>query len=108
MNSQPRAFADEGDATLPQRARIALDLLEAIRDDRSLLDALPAADRLRLLQAVALVHHPVPRARRTQAKTDARERAREKARQTEALLDSTGIRTPRRKPVLKNRRAAGR
>src|SRR5690606_1220590 len=100
MNSQPRASADEGDATLPERARIALDVLEAIRDDRSLLDTLPDADRIRLLQAVAPVHHPVPRARRKQAKTDARERAREKARQTEALLDRTGIRTLRRKPVF--------
>jgi NAD(P)-dependent dehydrogenase (short-subunit alcohol dehydrogenase family) len=99
MTSQLRAAA-HGDATLPERARIALDVLEAIRDDRSLLDALPDADRIRLLQAVALVHHPEPRARRKQAKQDARERARDKARATEALLDQTGIRTLRRKPVF--------
>ena len=90
----------EGDASLPGRARITLELLEAIRDDRSLLDALAEADRIRLLQAVALVHHPEPRTRRKQAKEEARERAREKAEKTEALLDQTGIRTLRRKPVF--------
>src|SRR5690606_20978196 len=100
MTRQPSASAIEGDASLPERARIALEVLEAIRDDRSLLDALADADRIRLLQAVALVHHPEPRARRKQAKNEARERAREKARQTEVLLDRTGIRTLRRKPVF--------
>ena len=98
MTTPPRAA--EGDATLPDRARIALELLEAIRDDRSLLDTLDAADRIRLLQAVALVHHPEPRTRRKQARQDARERAREKAEKTEALLDQTGIHTLRRKPVF--------
>src|SRR5690606_13736471 len=90
----------EGDATLSERARIALDLLEAIRDDRSLLDALPDAERIRLLQAVALVNHPVPRARRPPAKTDARERARVRARQHEARPETNGLRTLRRKPVF--------
>ncbi|MBX3724478.1 MAG: SDR family oxidoreductase [Xanthomonadales bacterium] len=91
---------DDDPATLPDRVRVAVGVLEAIRDDRSLLAALPEADRVRLLQAVALVHHPEPRARRKQARETAREEAREKARRTEALLDSTGIRTLRRKPVF--------
>jgi NAD(P)-dependent dehydrogenase (short-subunit alcohol dehydrogenase family) len=99
MTSQTRA-APVGDASLSERARIALEVLEAIRDDRSLLDTLADTDRIRLLQAIALVHHPEPRTRRKQAKEDARERAREKARATEALLDQTGIRTLRRKPVF--------
>lgn len=77
-----------------------LALLEAIVADRSLLQALSAEDRERLLQAVALVHHPEPRARRRKSKLVAREQAREKARATEALLDRTGIRTLRRKPVF--------
>ena len=75
-------------------------LLEAIIADRSVLEELPADERKRLLQAVALVHHPEPRARRREAKAQARERAREKARRTEELLDRTGIRTLRRKPVF--------
>ncbi|HEY6543385.1 MAG TPA: SDR family oxidoreductase [Dokdonella sp.] len=77
-----------------------LALLEAIVADRGVLGVLPSDGRERLLKAVALVHHPEPRARRRQAKLQAREQAQEKARRTEALLDQTGIRTLRRKPVF--------
>ncbi len=97
--SAPPPASDADDALL-QRARIALELLEAIRDDRSVLDGLPEGERIRLLQAVALVHHPEPRARRKQAKQALREANREKARRTEALLDQTGIRVLRSKPVF--------
>lgn len=92
--------ASDADDSLHQRARIAYELLEAIRDDRSVLEALPDEDRIRLLQAVAVVHHPEPRARRKQAKEALREANREKARRTEALLDQTGIRVLRSKPVF--------
>ena len=87
-------------ASFPDRARAAIELLEAIRDDRALLEALPEAERVRLLQAVAMVHHPEPRERRKKNKEALREAAREKARKTEALLDQTGIRTLRSKPVF--------
>ena len=87
-------------ATPDNRLQPALSLLDAIIADRDVLEAWPAADRERLLQAVALVHHPEPRARRRKSKDLARERAQEKARATEALLDQTGIRTLRRKPVF--------
>jgi NAD(P)-dependent dehydrogenase (short-subunit alcohol dehydrogenase family) len=96
----PAAIPGADIAALPERARTAAEVLEAIRDDRSLLQALPEDDRIRLLKAVALVHHPEPRVRRKQARNAAREHAQEKARRTEALLDRTGIRTLRRKPVF--------
>ena len=96
----PSIGAPSVGADLPDRARTAIELLEAIRDDRRVLDALPEAERIRLLQAVALVHHPAPRERRKQNKEALRSAAREKARRTEALLDQTGIRTLRRKPVF--------
>src|SRR5690606_27422404 len=82
------------------RLEPTLALLEDIVADRNLLAALPEEQRKRLLQAVALVHHPEPRASRREAKARARELAREKARRTEALLDRTGIRTLRSKPVF--------
>jgi NAD(P)-dependent dehydrogenase (short-subunit alcohol dehydrogenase family) len=87
-------------ANLEHQVRVALELLDAINGDRALLDALPEEQRTRLLQAVALVHHPEPRTRRKQAREQARERQRDKARRTEALLDQTGIRTLRRAPVF--------
>ena len=100
MTLPPDTPATDDDlAALPDRARKAVAVLEAIRDDRSLLEALPEADRVRLLKAVALVHHPEKRVRRKQSRDAARERAQERARRTEALLDRTGIRTLRRKPV---------
>ncbi len=87
-------------AALPDRARTAIELLEAVRDDRALLAALPEAEHVRLLQAVALVHHPEPRERRKKNKEALRDAARERARKAEALIDQTGIRTLRRKPVF--------
>jgi NAD(P)-dependent dehydrogenase (short-subunit alcohol dehydrogenase family) len=90
----------QSDATDAGRLDAALALLEAIVADRSVLQQFDAETRTRLLQAVALVHHPEPRSRRREAKAQARERAQEKARRTEALLDNTGIRTLRRKPVF--------
>ncbi|WP_407060970.1 SDR family NAD(P)-dependent oxidoreductase [Agrilutibacter solisilvae] len=97
-STAPASNADA--AVTGDRLQAALALLEAIIADRGVLDALPADERTRLLQAVALVHHPEPRARRRKSKDEARERALEKARATEALLDQTGIRTLRRKPVF--------
>ncbi|HET8819725.1 MAG TPA: SDR family oxidoreductase, partial [Xanthomonadaceae bacterium] len=94
------APADPTPVDVADRLQAALELLESIVADRGVLQQLDDAGRERLLQAVALVHHPEPRARRRQAKADARERAREKARRTEELLNRTGIRTLRAKPVF--------
>ena len=98
LRSEPETCTDP--AELSHDLQSALALLEAIVADRTLLETLPAEGRERLLQAVALVHHPEPRVRRRKAKLQARELAREKAGRTEALLDQTGIRTLRRKPVF--------
>ncbi|MFC0677134.1 SDR family NAD(P)-dependent oxidoreductase [Lysobacter korlensis] len=80
--------------------RSAIELLEAIAADRSVLDALPKEDRARLHRAVAQVHSPERRMKRKKTKTLQRQRNAELARSTEALLDSTGIRELRRKPVF--------
>ncbi|MFC6840218.1 SDR family NAD(P)-dependent oxidoreductase [Xanthomonas theicola] len=95
------ATADHpADLPLTERLRVALDLLEAIDADRRVLDALPEADRVRLHQVVAKVYHPEPKARRQLFKQQARERHQEKVRKAEALLERTGIRALRRKPVF--------
>lgn len=88
------------DLPLAERLRIALDLLEAIAADRRVLDTLPEAERVRLLQVVAQVFNPEPKARRKLLKEQARERHQEKVRKAEALLAQTGIRALRRKPVF--------
>ncbi|WP_254459995.1 SDR family NAD(P)-dependent oxidoreductase [Xanthomonas sacchari] len=88
------------DLPLAERLRIALDLLETIAADRRVLDTLPEAERVRLLQVVAQVFNPEPKARRKLLKEQARERHQEKVRKAEELLAQTGIRALRRKPVF--------
>jgi NAD(P)-dependent dehydrogenase (short-subunit alcohol dehydrogenase family) len=103
-NAVPTLDIEAGSGThsapLDERIAAAAELLEAIIADRRLLDSASPDTRVRLLQAVAFVHHPEPRLRRRQAKAEARERAKDTVRRTEALLDQTGIRTLRRKPVF--------
>ncbi|MEG3191322.1 SDR family oxidoreductase [Lysobacter sp. D1-1-M9] len=93
-------MTDNTNPTAPERLRVTLDLLEAIAADRTLLDTLPADDRSRLHQAVAQVYHPDPGARRQKLKALERERNAENIRRSEALLEQTGIRTLRRRPVF--------
>ena len=90
---------DTPDPNLSDRLRAALEVLETIAADHSLLDALPADERKRLHRAVAAVYHPDPHARRQRLKTRERERNAENIRRAEAVLDQTGIRALRRKPV---------
>lgn len=87
-------------ATSPERVLTAIALLEAIVADRGVLDTLPEQDRVRLHRAVAQVHSPERRQKRQKTKTLARQHNAEVARRTEALLDRTGIRELRRKPVF--------
>ncbi|MEO5811885.1 MAG: oxidoreductase, partial [Rhodanobacter sp.] len=88
------------DSTLPDRLRAALELLESIAADRTLLDQLHADERKRLHQAVAHVYHPDPQVRRQTLKTRERQRNADNIRRAEAVLDQTGIRTLRRRPVF--------
>ncbi|MET0290056.1 MAG: oxidoreductase, partial [Pseudoxanthomonas sp.] len=100
MNTSASPLPANDDRPLTERLRIALDLLEAIDADRSVLDTLPEADRARLHQVVAKVYHPEPKARRALLKQQAKLRHQEKVRKAEALLEQTGIRALRRKPVF--------
>jgi NAD(P)-dependent dehydrogenase (short-subunit alcohol dehydrogenase family) len=85
---------------LLERVQAATDVLETIAGDWSLFDRLPRTDRERLHRAVARVHNPDPRARRTRAKAVERRRKAAGAKRDEAILDETGIRTLRRRPVF--------
>jgi NAD(P)-dependent dehydrogenase (short-subunit alcohol dehydrogenase family) len=82
------------------RLRDAIALLEAIASDRTVLEGVPAEERQRLLQAVALVYSPDRSERRRMAKAAARDRKAERVRQDEVARAETGIRTLRQKPVF--------
>jgi NAD(P)-dependent dehydrogenase (short-subunit alcohol dehydrogenase family) len=91
----------EVDATaLRESARVATELLEAIDADRGLLALLTPEARERLLRATRVVSDPDPRARRRLVKASRRERKAAAAARDEGVLNSTGIRELRRKPVF--------
>ena len=81
---------------LLDRLRAAAEFLEQLAADRSLLTQLPAGDRERLFRAVAEIYCPDRLTRREMLKAAARERTQ----RTGAVLEQTGIRALRRKPVF--------
>jgi len=86
--------------SLLERLRTTTDLLEAVAADHQMLEALPADSRQRLLQAVARVYHPDPAERRIKLKAAQKARHAAKVRAEEKVLNNTGIRELRRKPVF--------
>jgi NAD(P)-dependent dehydrogenase (short-subunit alcohol dehydrogenase family) len=87
-------------ARLVDRLREAVELLEAIAADRSVLEGVPDEERKRLLQAVAAVYHPDRVERRRMSKITARERRAARVRRDQQVRAETGIQTLRRKPVF--------
>ena len=85
---------------LVERLREAIDLLETIAADRSVLSGVRDEERKRLLQAVALVYSPDRVERRRMSKMAARQRKAARVRGDQGVLHETGIRSLRRKPVF--------
>jgi NAD(P)-dependent dehydrogenase (short-subunit alcohol dehydrogenase family) len=83
-----------------ERLRDAIALLELIASDRTVLEGVPADDRQRLLQAVALVYSPDRAERRRMAKAAARDRKARRVKQDEIARAETGIRALRQKPIF--------
>jgi NAD(P)-dependent dehydrogenase (short-subunit alcohol dehydrogenase family) len=83
-------------ADLDEQLRTAIELLQRIAADWRLLDRLTPDDRRRFHQTIARLSEPDPRAKRK------RQKAAKAAsvRRGEAVLDQTGIRTLRRRPVV--------
>ncbi|HEY8587493.1 MAG TPA: SDR family oxidoreductase [Rhodanobacter sp.] len=96
----PTPSPDDADSALLERLRAAVALLDAVAVDRQLLDRLPAEDRQRLHQAVAHVYHPDPVARRVRLKAAEKARHASKVDKEDRVLNQTGIRALRRKPVF--------
>jgi len=82
------------------RVRSTAELLEGIAEDRAPLEQLPVEDRERLHKAVAQFYNPDPIARRRRVKAAERERAAARVRRVGSVLQETGIRELRRKPVF--------
>ncbi len=85
---------------LRARLREATEFLEAVASDRRVLDGVAETDKKRLLKAVTRVNTPDGRTRRRLLKAHARLERLARIRQEDAVLDNTGIRALRRKPVF--------
>lgn len=90
----------ESAGALRERLRVACELLESVACNGALLDAVPEEERKRLHQAVNRYHDPDPFAHRKKRRALKRERNSEKIRREEDMLNTTGIRTLRAKPVF--------
>ena len=100
ISTPPPRPADDADSALLESLRAAAALLESVAADRQLLDRLPAHERQRLHQAVATVYHPDPVARRVQLKAAEKARQAAKIHLEDSVLNQTGIRALRRRPVF--------
>ncbi len=87
-------------ANLSERLQSALEVLELIAADRTVLDDVDAESRKRLHQLVASIYHPDPGLRRLKLKAGERARNAENIRRSETLMEQTGIRELRRRPVF--------
>ena len=85
---------------LPDNALSSLELLEWLAADHDRLRQFAPADRDRLHKAVAQLYNPDRKARREMLKAAERERSANKTQRIDSVLQETGIRTLRRKPVF--------
>ncbi|WP_425478334.1 SDR family NAD(P)-dependent oxidoreductase [Stenotrophomonas pictorum] len=95
----PTTLPPASDSAVPDTDGL-LAVLETVAEDRTVLDAWPAEQRARLYKAVASIANPAPKFRRQKAKLEQRAQHAEKLRKADALLEQTGIRTLRSKPVF--------
>ncbi|MEP6963200.1 MAG: SDR family oxidoreductase, partial [Acidobacteriota bacterium] len=79
-----------------EQLRSVTKLLESIAPNHEVLRHVPDADRERFHKAIADIYHPDPVARRRKLKAEERERTE----RVDAVLNDTGIRTLRRRPVF--------
>ena len=80
--------------------RATTELLEKIATDWRLLDGLSAEERGRFHDAIARMYNPDPVLRRRRMKAEERARKAAGNKREEAMLQKTGIRELRRKPVF--------
>jgi hypothetical protein len=85
---------------LAQRLRAAVELLEGVAVDRTLLSNLSLEERTRLLHAAGQLYCPDVKERRRLVKAKVRQRKLEKLQRDQSKLNETGIRKLRRQKVF--------
>ena len=100
IKTPPNNQADAATDSLGERLRAAVELLEAVAKDRTLLAKMTNEDRTRLLQAAGQVFSPSVSDRRRLSRARQREHKIYKIERDQQVLTTTGIRELRRKPVF--------
>jgi len=90
----------QSEALKPQEVKGAIELLEAVVDDRGLLAALGPEERERLLIAAGRVSRPNRQERRVLARARLKQERHVRKKKDQALLDQTGIRRLRTNPIF--------
>ena len=95
-------MTDTNDDTLPfsERVRIAAELLESLDADRTQLTQVTDDERRRLLHATRKVAEPDHHARRKLVKAGRKARKEARVKLDDQVLNASGIRELRRKPVF--------
>src|SRR5690242_15484845 len=84
----------------PEQLRAAIQILEKAAANRSLLAGLSPEEYSRLLKAAGEVFLPNPKEKRRFIKARIRQRKVEKLQREQQILNQTGIRELRRRPVF--------
>ncbi|WP_395790405.1 SDR family NAD(P)-dependent oxidoreductase [Aquimonas sp.] len=92
--------ADSVDAEFEQHVRSAIEVLQQIAANASLVEQLTVEDRARLHQYIGEIYIPDPMARRQHRKMAAKAKIKATIKNDEAVLHQTGIRELRRRPVF--------
>jgi NAD(P)-dependent dehydrogenase (short-subunit alcohol dehydrogenase family) len=87
-------------ADLAAQLRAAAEVLERAAANRAVLAELTQEERTRLLKAAGDVYCPDVRARRRLVKETSKQRKKQKVQRDQSVLNETGIRTMRAKPVF--------
>jgi NAD(P)-dependent dehydrogenase (short-subunit alcohol dehydrogenase family) len=87
-------------ADLAAQLRAAAEVLERAAANRAVLAELTQEERTRLLKAAGDVYCPDVRARRRLVKETSKQRKKQKVQRDQSVLNETGIRTLRAKPVF--------
>lgn len=84
----------------PDQLRAAIQTLEKLAANRALMTGLSPEEHTRLLRAAGEVFSPDPKEKRRFIKARIRQRKQEKVQREQKILNQTGIRELRRRPVF--------
>ncbi len=101
MSSSPHTSKKKVEhGEIAAQLRAAAELLEKAAANREVLGQLTQEERTRLLKAAGDIYCPDVRERRRLVKATSRQRKNDRADRVQSVLNETGIRTLRRKPVF--------